>query len=452
VVVREVLPENREGRPAGRPSPPWLSQSLPIPILTSRPPGPVRTGDPQLPGLGSLQPTVTVTTRLSLTVTTGPGATTTSQPQETVGETTVISAFPPSGSPSGSQTVPESSLTDMPTLPVPHPTSTEFPDDAGPTSGSSDGIGANRTLIITLSTVLSTVALLLILAVVLLCRRRRRGRFPFVQRGVSPIDDDEIATWKVPRGEKDLSSGGGLGHGEAAEVGPAGSTTLAGAMATMGAVGSKQGGSDSDGSRGTSSEVNNGHRSKQASTSSVKKPPSVIVYSNAHGKGGYRHSTDDGSPRSCASFDAGPTPPYSRKMSLDKALPQTPIQAKAPNARVGLTDESVPGDDPFIASPKRQPSRLSKLPPGYPPSQRRTHVRARSSRSSFRSYHEYAYGGSEHDLSQRHSHDNIPRTAHWRVYSSSTIPPRLSFSDDSMLGGNLSPRPLLAEHEIGRAT
>lgn len=341
----------------------------------------------------------------------------------------------------------------MPTLPVPYPTSTNSLDGTGLASSSSDGIGANRTLIITLSTVLSTVALLLILAVVLLCRRRRRGRFSFLQRGVSPIDDDEIATWKVPRGEKDLSSGDGLGVGEVVEAGPTGSTTAAGAMSTPGAIGTKRGGTDSDGSRGTSSEVNNGHRGKQASTSSIKKPPSVIVYSNAHGKGGYRHSTDDGSPRSCASFDAGPTPPFSRKMSLDKALPQTPIQAKAPNARVGLTDESVPGDDPFIASPRRQPSRLSKLPPGYPPSQRRTHVRARSSRSSFRSYNEYAYGGSEHDPSQRHSHDNIPRTAHWRrVYSSSSIPPRLSFSDDSMLGENLSPRPLLAEYEIGRAT
>ncbi|KAH8783971.1 hypothetical protein BGZ57DRAFT_757819 [Hyaloscypha finlandica] len=48
--------------------------------------------------------------------------------------------------------------------------------------------------------------------------------------------------------------------------------------------------------------------------------------------------------------------------------------AKAPNSRIGLTDETVPGADPFIGTVKRQNSRLSKPPPG--------HIRTKSRRSS----------------------------------------------------------------------
>ncbi|KAE9376910.1 hypothetical protein N431DRAFT_436145 [Stipitochalara longipes BDJ] len=48
--------------------------------------------------------------------------------------------------------------------------------------------------------------------------------------------------------------------------------------------------------------------------------------------------------------------------------------AKAPNSRIGLTDETVPGADPFVGKVKRQSSRLSKAPPG--------HVRTKSRRSS----------------------------------------------------------------------
>jgi hypothetical protein len=48
--------------------------------------------------------------------------------------------------------------------------------------------------------------------------------------------------------------------------------------------------------------------------------------------------------------------------------------AKAPNSRVGLTDEAVPGADAFITPPKRRSSRLSKAPPG--------HARTKSGRSS----------------------------------------------------------------------
>jgi hypothetical protein len=461
--VRQAFPD-REGRPVGRPPlPPWLNPFIPRPLLTSWPPAPARTSGIQFPG-SPAQPTITVTTRLSVTVTTGTGTTDTTQSPNPDDLPPDITGPPPGvtspGSEGGSGTTSETLLTDMPTFPGPLPTDTDSEGGAGSTSGSSDGIGSNRTLVIVLSSVLSVVGLLLILGAILICRRRRKGRFPFFPRGASPIDDDEIATWKVPKNEKGPLPGAG---GAAVSAATAGAIGAAGATVVMvGAAGGRQSSSDGTRSSGPNSGASSPRRSnggivshaKSASTTSIKKPPSVIVYSNARGVGGYRHSTDNSSPRSHGSYDAGPATGLSGKTSFDKVLPQTPIQAKAPNARAGLTDESIPGDEPFIATPRTKPSRLSKLPPGFSPSQRRAHVRTRSSRSSFRSFNEYAYSGSELELPGRHSHDYIPRSqnnSNWHVYSSSTVPPRLSFSDESFLGGSLSPRTLLGDHEIGRA-
>ncbi|KAK4218683.1 hypothetical protein QBC37DRAFT_273858 [Rhypophila decipiens] len=281
------------------------------------------------------------------------------------------------------------------------------PSSSDSSSNNTSGIASNRTLVITLSTVLSVVGVLLIVGTILICWRFRQRRKPLFARGISPIDDDEIATWKVPRSEKAAMMAGETDvEAEGAAAGPA-----AGRL----------------------------QHGKHASTSSVRKPPSVIVYSNAHGRGDYRRSTDDGGQS-----------PYYGKSSLDKALPQTPIQARAPNARAGLTDESIPGDDPFLPSPKRHASRLSKLPPTFS-SQRRAHIRSRSSRSSMHSFSGYGYVGSDVPLS-RHSHDNYTSNYrnHSRVYSSSSIPPRLSFGDEGPLGG-LSPRPLFRDEDIGRA-
>lgn len=53
----------------------------------------------------------------------------------------------------------------------------------------------------------------------------------------------------------------------------------------------------------------------------------------------------------------------------------SPVLAHAPNARIGLTNEAVPGADAFIAPAKRQSSRLSRSPPGL--------VRSESRLSSF---------------------------------------------------------------------
>ncbi|KAK1757467.1 hypothetical protein QBC47DRAFT_156952 [Echria macrotheca] len=395
--------------------------ALPLSALLPRPP-----------------PTVTVTTQLSVTVsvsTSSPRLPLTTDSASTTPLSTPLPPPPPGSSPpedttagSGVQTGADTRVNDMPTLTGTSPTATDSSRDTGSRDSSSSGTGSNRTLVITLSTVLSVVGLLLILGTVFACRKYRKGRFPFA-RGVSPIDDDEIATWKVPRTEKTPLTGDGAAGG-------VGFGATAGMVAMVGAAAGRQ------------SESERISHSKNPSTSSFRKPPSVIVYSNPHSQGSYRQSTEN-SPWSFVSHDSGHavTPPY--KMSFEKVLPPPPVQAKAPNARVGLTDESIPGDEPFVPSPKRQTSRLSKLPPGA--SSHRRHLRTRSSRSSTRSFGDYAYGP-ELDFAQRHSHDYVPRSyGHSRVYSSSSIPPRLSFSDESVFSGGLSPRPLLAGQEIGRA-
>ncbi|KAL2126969.1 hypothetical protein VTI74DRAFT_11542 [Chaetomium olivicolor] len=318
---------------------------------------------------------------------------------------------------------------------APAPTGVSSAAESSRDGGS--GSGSNRTLTISLSTVLSTVGLVLIVGTVLLCWKYQRRRLPFMSRGVSPIDDDEIERWKSPKSEK---------------------------------AGFQASDTDVEADGAFNKETSAPSHAKNSSTSStVKKPTSVIVYSSPH----TRHSTDAESRKSLAHNH----PIYGGdKSSFEKSLPQTPIQARAPNARAGLTDESVPGDEPFIATtPKRTPSRLSKFSQNASAAQRRArHARARSSRSSTRSFGDYyssSYGsvggsaGSDVELSPRYSHEHlrhskshhsrnfsVPRNSHSRVYSSSSVPPMHSFSEEVVLGGLSSPaRPRLGGDEIGRA-
>ncbi|KAK4132610.1 hypothetical protein BT67DRAFT_435581 [Trichocladium antarcticum] len=334
----------------------------------------------------------------------------------------------------------ETMLTDI-TTSAGRATTTDTSGDTGTSSTDESGIGSNRRLVITLSTVLTAVAVVLIAGVVLLCWRRRRRRLPFLSRGISPVDDDEIAAWKTPRDEKACFPGSGDTDVEA------------------------DGGS-------LHKEAGRSSHAQHPSLSSLKKPPSVIVYSNAHGQGRRRQSAD-AEPRH--SSGQRYSHPAHTKISFEKALPQTPIQARAPNARAGLTDESVPGDEPFLPSPRRNPSRLSKHhhPPHHPPnsSSQRRHARARSSRSSTRSFgdlpsspyyypghdHGSGSGGSDMELSgARHSHSprsqGRSRHSHSRVYSSSSVPPRSSFGDEARLTAGSSPgRAVFVGGEIGRA-
>jgi len=319
------------------------------------------------------------------------------------------------------------------------PHGTDAPTVEDSSISGSNGAGHDRTLVIALSTVLSVVGCLMVVGGLLICWRYRRRRVPFLSRGVTPIDDEEIATWKSPRTEK-----AGTLNGD---------TDAEADAATTG------GSSPKDDEK---SPVNNAH-GKKASTSSVKKPPSVIVYSNAQGQGRqsldyYYDSESPGSARTVGG--------YSGKTSLDKALPRTPIQARAPNSRAGLTDESIPGDDPFIVTTglKRQQSRLSKLPPTHRRSSsyaHHHHRRGQSSRSSTatRSMGAGDFGGYASDIgvsSPRYSHEQAvirTRSSHSRIYSSSSIPPRLSFGDEALTMSQSLPStsPWFRDDDIGRA-
>ncbi|OTA57708.1 hypothetical protein K449DRAFT_133520 [Hypoxylon sp. EC38] len=264
------------------------------------------------------------------------------------------------------------------------PTKTSTMSDPPPTpssaSSNADGDGTS-TLTIALSTVLSVIGVILIAVAAYLCTGGRRKKIPLFNRGITPIGDEEIATWKSNRQAEKVTD------------------------------------------RYTTRPS---HSQNPSIATSTKRAPSVIQYQN-----GGRPSFEVASPRS---FISG------GKYSFD--LPQAPgaVLAKAPNARSGLTDETVPGDDPFLPSPRRNPSRLHKLPPNSP----NLHVRAKGSRSSsMRSFSEAAWRDAmTTELPPpRHSSDAYSRNQS-RIYSNSSIPPppQFSFSDNEQFTG-LSPPP-----------
>lgn len=345
-------------------------------------------------------------------------------------------------------------------------------DSTSPAATTAAAVGTtatdNRTLIITLTCVLAGLGLIFLGgAIWIYCRYKRNRRLRLFNRGITPIDDDEIETWKMPRAsEKD-------------GVRPSFDKT----------TWSK--------SESHSSPVST-HNKKPSTGSATKIPASVIVYDGpaappaAFSPSGIPRSSSDSyyhntRARSLTAGSAGRPSFGQGRSSLDKGLPQTPTQARAPNSRAGLTDATVPGDPSFLPGPKRTHSRLSKLPPsigslrsggGPGAGGIAHHSRNHSSRSSNVSLRSFIYTGSGSELelqlqlSPRESYDwyggskgdtyAAPTTTasatqggssaggnRSRVYSSSSIPPRLSFGDDGVVGG-LSPRPLFRD-DIGRA-
>ncbi|KAI8629174.1 hypothetical protein F5Y19DRAFT_92154 [Xylariaceae sp. FL1651] len=246
------------------------------------------------------------------------------------------------------------------------------------------GTSSRETLVIVLSTVFGVIGVVLIVAATFWFMHSRRKHRLF-NRGITPIGDDEIATWKVNRADE----------------------------------------------KETERYTRPSHVSKD-STNSAR-----IQYQK-----GYRPSTDAViSPRSFLNDN----------YSLD--LPRSPevaVLARAPNARTGLTDETVPGDDPFVPPLRRQPSRLQKMPPNMPKGPSRTNSRTRGSRTnSMKSYAENWQGSAE--SSPTGSRDANHHIGHSRIYSSSSVPPRLSSSGDNEAYTNLSPPPSRRHDNIGRA-
>jgi hypothetical protein len=234
-----------------------------------------------------------------------------------------------------------------------------------------DGGASNRTLVIILSTVLSAVVLVILVVTVYLCRRNRR-RHPsrFFRRGVTPIGDDEIATWKVKR------------HSILTEKG-------------------------------------NDRFTKRGST-----VPSLRTHKKVASNNTIQYQQSSTRP----SLDAilSPTSPRSfiRKQSFDlPQLPPSAVVAVAPNARTGLTDDTVPGDAPYVATPKRHPSKLSKAPPGSaggPPVSHRPRTSRGSRTNSMRSFGEAYYGSGE---ASGNNNNNNNTTGSPRMSSDARSPP-----------------------------
>ena len=181
-------------------------------------------------------------------------------------------------------------------------------------SSSPQSSNDHRTLILVLSSVLGFVGLLLIAAALFLAYRFGQGRTPFGHRSATPLDDDEIESWRgtVIEQKEHLPA-----------VDPA---------------------------------MPNRH----GNSIQLQSPP------------GWTWTASPTSARSAPSpFTTSPNTPA--------------FLAKAPNSRVGLTDETIPGADPFIPPVKRQSSRLSKPPPG--------HVRSKSRRSSTSAKSVWSYNG-----------------------------------------------------------
>jgi len=135
-------------------------------------------------------------------------------------------------------------------------------------------------------------------------------------------------------------------------------------------------------------------------------------------------------------WNASPSTAHSNKAPI---VPETPpFVARAPNSRVGLTDEAVPGADPFIPPVKRQSSRLSKAPPGHGRTKSR---RSSISTKSIRSYNGGTYGDSK-------GKDEMPS---WYNRDDESVGTGLKDTEptdspgtsiwDGLSAGGLSPRP-----------
>ncbi|KAF4630099.1 hypothetical protein G7Y89_g8049 [Cudoniella acicularis] len=249
---------------------------------------------------------------------------------------------------------------------------------------SSDQSPSNHlTLIIVLSVVLGVVGILLIISTVFLTHRYCKGQSPFAHRGASPINDDEIASWRGPVLEQ-----------------------------------------------------------KQQVLPTQRPPGQDVSTIGLAQFPGWRWN----------SSPSNIQPVYSPSTSTAESP-----SFRAPNSRAGLTDETIPGAEPYIPPMKRQGSRLSKTPPG--------HSRTRSRRSSVSAKSMWSAGGNSVvniDWKPRERQptwydpedNNVGRELRDLDHASSS--PGTSIFDELNAGG-LSPRPAShsrpwgIEKEIGRA-
>ncbi|PBP21804.1 hypothetical protein BUE80_DR007390 [Diplocarpon rosae] len=133
------------------------------------------------------------------------------------------------------------------------------------------------------------------------------------------------------------------------------------------------------------------------------------------------------------------------------------VHAQAPNARVGLTDEAIPGAHPYITRPKSQSARLSKLSHG--------HSRSKSGRSSISAKSLWSLDWTGSDFKQPepsnwYAVDEAAAISHSRSTEHGSSSPATSVYGETNSAGGLSPRPAprsrpwenyVAKEDIGKA-
>ncbi|CAG8950601.1 hypothetical protein HYFRA_00002810 [Hymenoscyphus fraxineus] len=323
-------------------------------------------------------------------------------------ETTTLSVIPTpptisnspeptsSGSPDSTTTVVSTGLPPNPPFATSTPTHSNpmASGNPGPESNRDDG---RRNLIIVLSAILGVLALIFLVVAICLVRRYQKGQRPFSHRGATPIDDEEIASWRAPSSEQ-----------------------------------------------------------KAPMLPELPELPAPVVDANTIGLSHFPG-------RMWNAQLPQTTPTHSRRPSA--IIPESPSSmARSPNSRAGLTDQSIPGDEAYIPSIKRQSSRLTKAPPGH------TRTKSRTSSVSNRSIWSYN-GPRTPTTNDGKPKERLALTTTWydpesdsigrefREYAQSTSSPGTSTCDGFAAGG-LSPRPSSrprlwatnsTEKEIGRA-
>lgn len=269
--------------------------------------------------------------------------------------------------------------------------------DSGKTDSMASSSSSHETVTIVLATAIPSVFLIILATVIYRRVRRRRARFR--NRGITPIDDEEIESWKIDRTNSVDD-----------EEKPPGSPKSA------------------------ITEPKRVYHSHHASTSiGSMKSSSVIVYQNR------------------VSEEQPPWSPVHGKQSVD--IPPTPVLARAPNSRPGLTDDTVKGDQAYVNIKRTPSARLSK---NNSPRHARTKS-ARSTRSSFGSSakREQWYSQTPEQNSPRPSADiyskSAPSSRRATISTPANHARRQSSHDDEVPLTGLSPRPVVLRSDIGRA-
>ncbi|KAG6019863.1 hypothetical protein E4U19_006854 [Claviceps sp. Clav32 group G5] len=263
------------------------------------------------------------------------------------------------------------------------------------------GLVSTQTLVILLTTIIPS-ALLITIATILYRARRRRAKL--FARAVTPIDDQEILSWKIDRRESEKPLGV-----EAVEH-------------------------TYDPDQQPRQDSFHTHKAS-GSVGSIQKPASVIIY----------HDLSRYTSRSSLSRDTSVLPPITpnRRHSLDMPPIPVAVLARAPNSRPGLTDEAVQGEDAFIAQPRRQTARLPK------------------SACPSRQWHERSNSAQTPTSPRTVDSALLPRRSAETLFLDTNLgsgdvdswftAPRWGSWDEEVSLGGLSPRPVVHRSEIGRA-